>query len=153
MADDSRTELDESQILRDAVVVYGGLMLLIVFVFSFVRRRYPKIYNIRSYVEGIETDLAKDQFGLFSWVWGVYTIVDDQLMEECGLDAACFVRLIQMGWRLSLVGIFTSLFLLPVYITAEESSETASVTDRVVKTRVCLRQSLEPISFLVPACT
>eukprot|EP00522_Entomoneis_paludosa_P010249 CAMPEP_0172440364 /NCGR_PEP_ID=MMETSP1065-20121228/1000_1 /TAXON_ID=265537 /ORGANISM="Amphiprora paludosa, Strain CCMP125" /LENGTH=974 /DNA_ID=CAMNT_0013189155 /DNA_START=177 /DNA_END=3101 /DNA_ORIENTATION=- len=145
LEEDQSTEFEESEILRDSLVIYGGLLTLIVLLFSFLRRRCPRIYNIRSWIDDLKTDLAaNDQFGFFSWLFQVYVVTDDEIMQECGLDAACFVRLIQMGYRLSLVGIFNALWLLPVYLTAEDSSETESVSDRVVRTTVAHVPSSSP---------
>ena len=91
---------DDSQVLRDTMAVYGSSMLVIILVFCWVRRRFPKVYNLRNWVDPIKSELAKEQGGFFSWIWKVYMVTEDELMEECGLDALCFIRIAQMGYKL-----------------------------------------------------
>lgn len=134
--EDETAEFNDSSILRTSILIYGGILLGIIIVFSWLRRRFPKVYNVRSWVDSLKTFLAEDQYKCFSWMWRVYAIADDDIMEECGMDAACFIRLLQMGFRLSMVGVFNTIWLLPIYVTAPWSSETADVTDGVVKTTV-----------------
>ncbi|KAL7556781.1 hypothetical protein ACA910_005223 [Epithemia clementina (nom. ined.)] len=134
--DSMTTNMKDSDVLADSIVLYGGLLVLTIFVFSWLRRLFPKVYNIRSWVEELKTYLAEDQYRFFSWLWRVYMITDDELMNECGMDAACFIHLIQMGYRLSLIALFNMLWLLPIYMTAEDSEETSYITDRVVRTTV-----------------
>ena len=98
--DDETTDFNDSEVLRDSIMIYGGLLLGIITIFSWLRLRFPQVYNVRNYVDELKTHLAEDQFRFFSWMWGVYMVTDDELMEECGMDAACFVRLIRMGYRL-----------------------------------------------------
>ena len=91
---------DDSQVLRDTMAVYGSSMLVIILVFCWVRRRFPKVYNLRNWVDPIKSELAEEQGGFFSWIWKVYMVTEDELMEECGLDALCFIRIAQMGYKL-----------------------------------------------------
>ncbi|KAL7578677.1 hypothetical protein ACA910_009816 [Epithemia clementina (nom. ined.)] len=134
--DGKTTDFNDARVLRDSVLIYGGILLFVIIVFSYLRRKFPKVYNVRNWVEHLKTYLSNDQYRFFSWLWRLYMVTDDEIMEECGMDAACFVRLIQMGYRLSMVGIFNTIWLLPLYMTAEESVETSGITDRVVKTTI-----------------
>ena len=61
---------------------------------------------------------------------------DDEIMEQCGLDSLCFLRTLQMGAKLCLVGVFNSLWLIPLYATADESVETANIDDAIVASTV-----------------
>lgn len=128
----SDSTFNDSQVLRNSIFLYGGLLVLILIYFGWARRQFPKLYNLRSWVTKIHTELADDQFGFLSWLWRVYMITDDEIMQECGLDAACFIRLIQMGFHLSMVGCFNALWLIPVYVTAA----TDASSDAVVKTTI-----------------
>jgi len=61
----------------------------------------------------------------------LFTITDDELLQEAGMDALCFLRTLRMGYRLCMLGIFNSLWLFPMYATAKEAGDTADVTDPV----------------------
>lgn len=99
--EDEAVTFDDSQVLRDTMMVYGSTMVVIVLLFCWARRRFPKVYNLRNWVDSIKTSLADEQYGFFSWIWGVYMVTDDELLDECGMDALCFVRIAQMGFKLA----------------------------------------------------
>lgn len=99
--DDETITYNDAQVLRDTFMVYGSVMVVIVLLFCWARRRYPKVYNLRQWVDPIKSDLAEDQFGFFSWMWKVYMVTEDELLDECGMDALCFVRIAQMGFKLA----------------------------------------------------
>ena len=124
----------DSEIIRETFRLYGSLYLFFFVVFCVARKYFPKLYNIRSWVPEIQCDLAKNQqYGFVSWCWQVFQVSDDEILENCGMDALCFLRCLRLGSHLSLLGIFCSLFLIPMYLTAEESEETAYLTDIFVK--------------------
>ena len=150
--DDDETDLEESQVLRNSVCIYGGALVVITLVFSYVRRRYKHAYNLRNWVDKLKTHLADEQYGFLSWMWKVGAITDDELMQETSLDAVCFLRLISMGYRLSCVAMFNSLILLPVYMTAKDSSETSDISDGVVKTTISNLPSGSPRFFATIFC-
>lgn len=52
------------------------------------------------------------------------------------MDALCFLRTLSMGYKLCLMGVFNSIWLFPLYATAETSEETAIINDRVVEITV-----------------
>ena len=92
---------DDSQVLRDTMMVYGSALVIGLFLFCWARRRFPKVYNTRNWVDSIKSHLAEDQHGYFSWMWKLYMVTDDELLDECGMDAMCFIRIAQMGYKLS----------------------------------------------------
>ena len=59
--------------------------------------------------------LQKEFFGPISWIWKVFGVSYHTIAEECGMDAATTIRLFEYGVKLSLVGVFNSIFLFPVY--------------------------------------
>jgi hypothetical protein len=69
-------------------------------------------------------------------MWMLNTITDDELLDHCGLDALCLFRTLKMGWKLCLLGIFNSIWLMPLYATADTSPETEATTDFVVRITV-----------------
>ena len=101
--DEDAVIYDDSQVLRDTFVVYGSIMVVIILLFCWARRRFPNVYNIRNWVEHLKSPLAADPHGFFSWIWKVYLVTEDELLDECGLDAVCFVRISQMGYKMAYV--------------------------------------------------
>ncbi|CAB9506136.1 CSC1-like protein [Seminavis robusta] len=139
-------------LLRDTFALYGSLFLAGFFFFCWARLKYPDVYLVRRPNEqqnqnaqeeyqhyhqrprvdpSVYTPLASNSYGFLSWTWKLFAIPDDILMQECGLDALCYLRLCSMGYRLSLTGMFTALWLMPVYITA--SSTDASNFDNLAE--------------------
>jgi hypothetical protein len=108
-------EFNDSQVLRHTFLVYGSALLFIVLLFCWLRLKFPRAYNLRSgWIEALKSSsegttttstpcpslLAQDQHKFFSWNWKLYVITDDELLNECGMDALCLVRIMQMGYRL-----------------------------------------------------
>ena len=100
-SDDDAVVYNDSEVLRNTFMVYGSVMLVIILLFCWARRRFPKAYNLRHWVDPIKSTLAEKQHGFFSWMWRVYLVTDDELLEECGMDALCFIRIAQMGFKLA----------------------------------------------------
>eukprot|EP00339_Tiarina_fusa_P025582 CAMPEP_0116998948 /NCGR_PEP_ID=MMETSP0472-20121206/1848_1 /TAXON_ID=693140 ORGANISM="Tiarina fusus, Strain LIS" /NCGR_SAMPLE_ID=MMETSP0472 /ASSEMBLY_ACC=CAM_ASM_000603 /LENGTH=1137 /DNA_ID=CAMNT_0004698267 /DNA_START=140 /DNA_END=3554 /DNA_ORIENTATION=+ len=124
----------DSEIIRETFRVYGSLYFCFFVIFCVARKRLPRLFNLRSWVPELECELAKTQeYGFISWCWQVFQVTDDQLLENCGMDALCYLRCLRLGSRLSLFGVFQAAWLIPVYLTAEESEETAYLTDIFVK--------------------
>ncbi len=61
---------------------------------------------------------------------------DDEIMEQCGMDSLCFLRTLEMGAKLCLVGMLNALWLIPLYATADESEETSNIDDAIVASTV-----------------
>lgn len=80
-----------------------------------------------------KTNLANDQYGFFSWMWNLLQIEDEMILQECGLDSLCFLRVLRMGYRVSLVGMANAIWLFAVYATSPSSPETAYITDKADK--------------------
>uniref|UniRef100_A0A7S3DP34 CSC1/OSCA1-like cytosolic domain-containing protein n=1 Tax=Entomoneis paludosa TaxID=265537 RepID=A0A7S3DP34_9STRA len=107
--------------LRDQILVYAAIFAAGILSFSALRLRFPQAYRVRSWAPGQKTFLANEQYGFFSWLWKLHEISEDDLMVECGMDAVCYLRLIRMGLRMSLVGVLNALWLLPLYGITKES--------------------------------
>ena len=119
----------DSEIIRSTLRTYGSIYLVLIVIFCFVRNRYPRVYNVRSWAPDIESDLAQNFFGSISWFWKVWIVGDDDFRDNNGMDALCFVRVLRFGLRLSLVGAFNSIWLLPVYATSPVSESNDHITD------------------------
>ncbi len=61
---------------------------------------------------------------------------DDEIMEQCGMDSLCFLRTLEMGAKLCLVGMLNAFWLIPLYVTADESVETSNIDDAIVASTV-----------------
>lgn len=55
-------------------------------------------------------------------MWTLSYITDEEIMNECGMDALCFLRTLSMGYKLSLLGVFNSFWLIPLYKLADPES-------------------------------
>lgn len=125
----TETKPHDSQILRDTFASYGTAFLIVFIIFCWVRRKFPKAFNIRGWVEEAKSSIALQQHGFFSWIWQLTFLSDEEIMNECGLDALCVIRLCSMGLKLSGMGIFYAIILMPVYYTAKTSEELIDVID------------------------
>jgi hypothetical protein len=121
---------NDAQIIRDTLRVYGSLYLVFFLTFCIVRKRYPKLYNIRSWVPEMKSELAATQnYGFISWAWQVFRVDDDELLKNIGMDGLCFLRCLRLGAKLSFVGVLNSIWLIPMFLTAEDSPATEYLTD------------------------
>lgn len=87
----TRTQAEESyndaQTIRNTLRIYGTMFVVMLLVFSHLRKKFPRVYNTRSWVGSIQTPLAERQFGYLSWIWNVYLVSDSEMLDECGMDA------------------------------------------------------------------
>lgn len=94
---------DDSQVLLGTFMVYGSALLLIFVTFCWVRRRFPAVYHTRSWVQDTTGDLTThsivEQGSFLSWISRVYAFRDDEILRKCGMDALCFIRIAQFGYR------------------------------------------------------
>jgi hypothetical protein len=120
---------NDSTIIKETLRLYGSLYLCCFCLYCVLRRRYPRLFNIRSWVPELECELAKREYGFFDWFWKVFDVTDEEIFKDCGMDAMCFLRALRMGRKLSLCGCFNAVWLIPLYSTAEESDETAYLND------------------------
>ena len=125
----------DSQIIRVALRIYGSIYLACMLLYVVLRKRYPRLFNVRSWAREHKSKLAlalQQEYGWFSWFWRVFRVTDQELLDECGMDAICFLRALRFGRKLALLGCFNAIWLIPLYRTAPESSETAYLEDKLV---------------------
>lgn len=79
------TMSNSGQALKDTMKVYGSIFAVAFFLFCYLRLKYPKAFNIRTWVEDLQCDLAEDTaaYGFFSWLWQVRIPTDDEIREQC----------------------------------------------------------------------
>jgi hypothetical protein len=123
----------DTDIIRKSLRVYGSIYLTFLILFCLLRPQYPKLFNLRSWVAEQKCELAQTQtYGVISWAWKVFKVTDDVLLDQCGMDALCFLRSLRVGAKLTLFGSLNSLYLMPLFYTAEDSPETEYLNDNFV---------------------
>jgi Late exocytosis, associated with Golgi transport len=95
------TRENMTQILRDSMRVYGSLFAFGLVIYCYLRKRIPRTFAVRQWIPEHKTPLAQNQFGYVSWIWKVYSFSEDDLLATISLDALCFLRVLNMGFRLS----------------------------------------------------
>lgn len=105
--------------LQTMLILYGIIFGVFSVAFCLVRLHFPHIYNVRNNVARLHCKLSENAYGRVSWIWKVMRVSEDEIFEQCGMDALCLLRIFRMGFRMSMAGIFCSTFLLPIYITAD----------------------------------
>jgi hypothetical protein len=150
VTDDKDDDDDNSSLILKATLrVYGSIFLCGFVLYCFLRKKFPRIYAVRQWAVNCKHPLANDQFGYLSWTWKVFSYEPEVLREAIGLDAICFIRVLNMGFRLACVGCFNSIWLFAVYGTADKSHPEAPENDAVGEVAI---NALEPgsIRFLAP---
>mmetsp|Transcript_41542 Transcript_41542/g.100007 ORF Transcript_41542/g.100007 Transcript_41542/m.100007 type:complete len:923 (-) Transcript_41542:1031-3799(-) len=118
--------------LANSLRIYGSLFVVIMILFCCLRKKYPRAYCVRGWVDGLRTPLADEQYGFFDWMWKLNSIEEQVLMDECGMDALCFVRVLDFGFKVASVGVLNSIWLMLVYKTADKTPETEFIQSAVV---------------------
>ena len=123
---------DDSQTLRNTFRVYGGIFLIIVVLFLFLRARYPQTYSIRSW-GNYPTKLASSTSGsgFIEFITNLVKLSDEQLQDECGMDSTCLIRVNYFGLKICGFCMLLAIVLMPVYGTANSSKYTDCITDTI----------------------
>ena len=75
------------EVIITSLKVYGSLFAVLFVVFLLGRHYYPKAFLVLRDSEEDATDLSRNTFGPISWMWKVFGIGDEEIFEECGMDA------------------------------------------------------------------
>ena len=156
--DDNNSNITQTEMIRNACILYGSVFIALFILFIIVRPCYPKIYNIKKSYPKLQTlhreekesgedreggerideneyhtvdndntlpnindDIASspnnnnsteavcnNSYGPISWIYKIYDASYDDICDQCGVDAVTTIRLLEMGVKLSLVGVFNS---------------------------------------------
>ena len=87
------------EVILDTLKVYGVIFCVLFILFLLVRRFFPKPYFILRESDDDATELSKRTFGPISFLWKVFTVSDEEIFNECGLDATVFIRTLRFGMR------------------------------------------------------
>lgn len=124
LQDDEFVPGTDAQVLRATFTVYGSALIVFFLLFCWIRRRFPKPYTLRQWVDDLKTDIANDQHGFFSWMWNLNNVTEDEILSECGLDALCYLRLLRMGFKIACLASFNAIWLMPLYGLAPHTVDT-----------------------------
>jgi len=128
----ARTNIDDSdlsstEILLTTFKFYGVIFLASFVIFLFLRNRFTRAYNVNNSVEKYRTPISAEFHGPLSWMWNVFLVSDEEIFNHCGMDAIVFIRSLRYGRKVAYAGMFTSLFLLPLYAWSYSSSSSPYV--------------------------
>ena len=98
-----------SEALQAIVLAHGSLFLVFLLVFCCLRNMFKSLYNCRDSVEELNCELSKRKFSAFGWIAGVFKATDDELVEQCGLDALAFCRLLRLFLVIDALSVFAFL--------------------------------------------
>ncbi|KAF0696912.1 hypothetical protein As57867_012312, partial [Aphanomyces stellatus] len=105
-------DLHPDQAVLDSLKIYYVFFAVAFLAFELVRRCLRKHFNCRA------TPVAEASYSAFGWIRPVLAQSDDAILEHCGLDALCFLRLLRLGRNIALGSMVISIMLIPVYATA-----------------------------------
>lgn len=156
--DNSNSNITQTEMIRNACILYGSIFIALFILFIIVRPCYPKVYNIKKSYPKLQTlhreeeerdseggdrideneyhtvdndnnlpninddinspnnnnnnntseAVCNNSYGILSWIYKIYDIDYNDICDQCGVDAVTTIRLLEMGVKLSLVGVFNS---------------------------------------------
>jgi len=68
---------------------------------------------------------------MFSWLYEVYEIPEKQIMDQCGFDGLCLIRMLNWAVKVSAVGAINAVWLIPVYGSSPASDSTEYIEDYI----------------------
>jgi len=77
-------------------LVYRIVLAIAFVTFLLVRQIFPRLYTIQNGLTEIKTYLADSQHGFIFWIWKFFSLKDDKIMKECGMDTFCFLCILTM---------------------------------------------------------
>ena len=102
------------EVIRLTLKIYGSIFVGIIGTYIAVRPSFPLAYNFCNSVKEYNTKLARNHYGHFQWIWKNFQHSDDEIFDSCGLTALVLLRFLRMGIKIAAVGIFNSIYLIPV---------------------------------------
>lgn len=113
---DEASTVTQTETLRTTCEIYVSIFAGLFLIFILVRPKYPRFYNIKKSYANLSTPIAQESYGHVSWMWKVFTQFSyEMIADQCGMDAVTTIRLLEFGVKLSAVGIFNSIYLMPIY--------------------------------------
>ena len=144
LEDEDLSNITTSRVIYLTFSVYGSLFAIVFLLYILVRPHFPLTFNFINNSADHTTNLAGDIYGRINWIWKIFQHSDEEIYRDCGMDAIVFLRWLRFGRRVSLVGIFSSLYLIPInFLGCPEddnfrdfTAECRNVTDLIEKTGI-----------------
>ncbi len=121
--DESVENTSTGDVIKLTLKIYGSILAICVFIYVVVRPLFPLCYNFCNSVKEYNTRLSRENFGRVEWIWKILRYSDDEIAQCCGLTAAVFLRFLRLGIKISIVGIFNSIYLIPVNLYGCEDDD------------------------------
>lgn len=123
------------EVIRLTLKIYGSFFGVAFCIYTVVRPKFPLAYNFCNSVKEYNTNLARNHYGHLKWLWKNLQHSDDEIFDNCGLTALVLIRFLRMGIKVAAVGIFNSIYLIPVnlYGCDDELDECKSISDNIEK--------------------
>ena len=131
--DESAEKSTTLQVIRLTLKIYGSAFGVAFVTYATVRPWFPLAYNFCNSVKEYNTELARNHFGHLKWIWKNLQHSDDEIFDNCGLTALVLIRFLRMGIKVAAVGIFNSIYLIPVnlYSCDNELDECNTIVDSI----------------------
>ena len=81
------SETPMHEVILTSLKVYGSVFAVLFVIFLLGRHYYPKAFLVLRDSEEDATELSTNTFGPVSWIWKVFGIGDEEIFDECGMDA------------------------------------------------------------------
>ena len=109
------TETTQTEILATTCKIYMSVFFALFLLYIFLRPKFPNLYNIKQSYTKLNTPIAQESHGHFSWIVKIFQFSYDEIASQCGMDAVTTIRLLELGVKLSVVAIVNSIYLMPIY--------------------------------------
>ncbi|RHY29692.1 hypothetical protein DYB32_004951 [Aphanomyces invadans] len=106
------------QAVMDSIMIYYTFFAFAFVLFEVVQRRFQSHFACRAVHADTSCPTAAQSYGVFGWIPSVWQVSDDEIIQHCGLDALCFLRLLRLGRNIAAASMAISCILIPVYATA-----------------------------------
>eukprot|EP00282_Hemiselmis_andersenii_P025586 CAMPEP_0172001976 /NCGR_PEP_ID=MMETSP1041-20130122/3163_1 /TAXON_ID=464988 /ORGANISM="Hemiselmis andersenii, Strain CCMP439" /LENGTH=752 /DNA_ID=CAMNT_0012655665 /DNA_START=42 /DNA_END=2296 /DNA_ORIENTATION=- len=117
----SSLETSAEEKIIATIQIWGVVFAVSILFYCYLRTRFRMLYSPRALVPALQCDIALRELGMFGWIKGAFLLTDDELIQQAGLDAACFIRWLHYGLYISLVGVFNMCWMVGVFYTASEN--------------------------------
>mmetsp|Transcript_20895 Transcript_20895/g.31647 ORF Transcript_20895/g.31647 Transcript_20895/m.31647 type:complete len:914 (+) Transcript_20895:35-2776(+) len=111
---DDVSDLPMHEVISTSLSLYGTIFVVCFVLFLFGRWKYPQGYLILRNKDE-HTGLSQNIFGPLSWIYHVFQVDDEEILQDCGMDAIVFLRTLRFGMRIAAISVLQGVYLFPVY--------------------------------------
>ena len=121
------------EVILLSLQIYGSIFLFSFGIYVLVRPWFPLAFNFCNSTREYNTKLAREHYGHIAWVWKIFQYSDEEIFENCGLTAAVFLRFLALGLKVAGIGIFNSIYLMPINLSGcnVENDECHKINDDI----------------------